>query len=68
LRKRKHRENLEQDPGGHSQDKDMKVRVRFFAYFRDVFGGKEKEVNLPQEATVMDLLNTLADSARRFAA
>jgi molybdopterin synthase sulfur carrier subunit len=42
----------------------MKVRIKFFANFREVFGGREKEVNLAQGATVLDLLNALADSAR----
>jgi molybdopterin synthase sulfur carrier subunit len=42
----------------------MKVRIKFFAYFREVFGSREKVVNLAQGATVLDLLNVLADSAR----
>jgi MoaD family protein len=41
----------------------MKVRVKFFAYFREMFGGREKEISLAHGATVLDLLNILADSA-----
>jgi len=42
----------------------MKVKVRFFATFRELFGA-EKEVELKSGATIRDLLNLLCDSRRR---
>jgi molybdopterin converting factor small subunit len=37
----------------------MKVRVLFFAQLRDVAGLSEQEVDLPNEAAVRDLLETI---------
>lgn len=43
----------------------MAVRVRFFAYFREVFGGKDLEVPLSGAATIGALLESLGDTPRR---
>jgi len=43
----------------------MKVRVRFFATFRELFGGGEKEVELEDGSTIQELLNLLCDSRQR---
>jgi molybdopterin converting factor small subunit len=41
----------------------MKVKVKFFATFREVFGA-EKEIELESGSTIQDLLNVLCDSRR----
>jgi len=41
----------------------MKVKVKFFAIFRDLFGA-EKEVELKSGSTLQDLLNLLCDSCQ----
>lgn len=41
------------------------VKVRFFAYFRDVFGGKERVVKMDGETTVIHLLESLGDDPAR---
>lgn len=43
----------------------MKVKARFFAHFRDLFGGRERELVLGGGATVGDALSVLADTAER---
>ena len=43
----------------------MSVKVKFFAYFRDLFAAKEKEMALEAGATVRDVLAVLCDSAER---
>lgn len=40
----------------------MKVRVRFFAFFRRLFGEAEREVDLPPPVDVRGLLDALCDS------
>ena len=40
----------------------MKVKVKFFAAFRELFGISEKEVKLNSKASVRDLLDALCDS------
>ena len=40
----------------------MKVRVKFFAAFREIFGGEEREIELNSGASVQDLLAILCDS------
>jgi len=40
----------------------MKVRVKFFATLKEVFGGGEREVELGEGANIKDLLDTLCDS------
>jgi len=40
----------------------MTVKVKFFAYFRDVFDAREKPVELPPDGTVGKLLQVLCDT------
>ena len=40
----------------------MSMTVRFFAYFRDVFGGKDVRVAADDAATVGALLDRLGDT------
>ena len=40
----------------------MKVKVKFFASLTEVFGDREREVELGEGARIKDLLNTLCDS------
>jgi len=40
----------------------VKVKVKFFAAFRELFGVAEREVELNGKASVRDLLNALCDS------
>ena len=42
----------------------MKVRVKFFAAFREIFGAEEREIELDSGASVQDLLRILCDSGR----
>ncbi|TET16578.1 MAG: hypothetical protein E3J75_04700 [Dehalococcoidia bacterium] len=43
----------------------MKVKVKFFATFRELFGGEAKEVELGSGSNIQDLLNLLCDSRQR---
>ncbi len=43
----------------------MKIRVKFLAYFRDLFGAKEISVDLPPGALLRDLLERLGDLPER---
>jgi molybdopterin synthase sulfur carrier subunit len=43
----------------------MKVKVKFFATFREFFGVAEKEIELESGSTIQDLLNVICDSRRR---
>ncbi|MBP7706346.1 MAG: MoaD/ThiS family protein [Candidatus Aminicenantes bacterium] len=43
----------------------MTVRVKFFAYFREVFGGRERDLELAPGDTVADALDRLADTPAR---
>jgi molybdopterin synthase sulfur carrier subunit len=45
----------------------MTVRVKFFAYFRELFGGKDLALPLPPGATVAAALDLLCDTAARRA-
>ena len=45
----------------------MTVRVRFFAYFRDLFGAKDRALDLPDRAGVGAALELLCDSPVRRA-
>ncbi len=40
----------------------MKIRIKFFAYFRELFLGKERDVELEQGTTVGELLTFLCQS------
>jgi len=43
----------------------MKVKAKFFAYFRDLFQGRDREVVLLEGATVGDALAVLCDTPER---
>lgn len=45
----------------------MTVRVRFFAYFRELFEGKDRALDLPDAASVGAALDLLCDSPARRA-
>jgi molybdopterin synthase sulfur carrier subunit len=40
----------------------MKIRIKFFAYFRELFQGKERDIELEKGATVGGLLTLLCHS------
>jgi len=42
----------------------MKVKVKFFATFRELFGVAEKEIELESGSNIQDLLDVLCDSRR----
>ena len=43
----------------------MKVTVKFYAYFRELFGGNGEQIELQSGSTVGDLLNLLCDRPAR---
>jgi MoaD family protein len=43
----------------------MTIKVKLFAYFREIFEAREKDLVLPEGAAVRSLLEALADSPRR---
>ena len=43
----------------------MKVTVKFFAYLRDLFKGREEKIELESGSSIGDLLNLLCDSPGR---
>jgi MoaD family protein len=43
----------------------MNIRVRFFAYFREIFDAREIVLELPEGADVRRLLEALANDPRR---
>lgn len=45
----------------------MTIKVKFFAYFREVFGGRDREVALGAGASVGDALALLCDTPARRA-
>jgi molybdopterin synthase sulfur carrier subunit len=40
----------------------MKIRIKFFAYFRELFQGKERNIELKKGTTIMELLTLLCHS------
>jgi len=42
----------------------MKIKVKFFATFREIFGGEVKEIELDNGSNVQELLSLLCDSRR----
>jgi sulfur carrier protein ThiS len=46
-------------------DSKLKVNVKFKSRFRDLFHEEGREVNLPQQANVRELLNLLCDTPKR---
>jgi len=45
----------------------MIVKAKFFAYFRDLFGGREREIEVSVEGTVGEALGVLCDTPERLA-
>jgi MoaD family protein len=45
----------------------MFVKVKFFAYFRETFGAKEREIEFPAGAMIGALLDAVADTPSRRA-
>jgi len=43
----------------------MSAKVKFFAYFRELFGAKEREMPLGTGATVKEVLAILCDTPER---
>lgn len=43
----------------------MTIKVKFFAYFREVFGGRDRDLDLPAGSAVGDALAALGDTAAR---
>ena len=43
----------------------MTIKAKFFAYFRDLFGGRERDVAVGEGATVGDALSVLCDTPER---
>jgi MoaD family protein len=45
----------------------MRIRVKFLANFRDLFGARERDVSFPEGSTLRRLLDLLCDSPERRA-
>lgn len=45
----------------------MTVRAKFFAYFRELFGARERDVDVSAGATVGEALAVLCDTPERLA-
>ena len=45
----------------------MTVKAKFFAYFRELFGGRERDVDVSEEASVGEALAVLCDTPERLA-
>ncbi|HYA48745.1 MAG TPA: ubiquitin-like small modifier protein 1 [Burkholderiales bacterium] len=45
----------------------MRIKAKFFAHFRDLFGGRVKEIDLGERRTVADALDLLCDTPERRA-
>jgi molybdopterin synthase sulfur carrier subunit len=43
----------------------MTVKAKFFAYFRDLFGGRERDLAVGEGGTVRDALSLLCDTNER---
>lgn len=43
----------------------MKVKVKFFAYFRELFEAREKVLDIPDKASVKTVLDLLCDTPQR---
>ena len=43
----------------------MKIKIKFFSFFRDLFQAEEKEVQMESGTNVHDLLNLLCDSFKK---
>jgi MoaD family protein len=43
----------------------MTVKAKFFAYFRDLFGGRERDLVVGEGGTIRDALSLLCDTGER---
>jgi len=43
----------------------MTVKAKFFAYFRDLFGVRERDIAVAEGGTVRDALSLLCDTSER---
>jgi MoaD family protein len=43
----------------------MTIKAKFFANFRDLFGGRERDLAVGEGATVRDALSLLCDTSER---
>jgi sulfur-carrier protein len=43
----------------------MTIKAKFFAYFRDIFGGRGRDIAVDEGATVGDALALLCDTPER---
>jgi len=43
----------------------IRIKVKFFGPFRDLFGGREREIDLPVDARIKGLLKRLSDTPER---
>ena len=43
----------------------MKIKIKFFSFFRDLFQAGEKDVDMERGTDVQDLLNLLCDSSKK---
>jgi len=43
----------------------MTIKAKFFAYFRDLFGGRDRDLAVGEGATVGDALTVLCDTPER---
>jgi molybdopterin synthase sulfur carrier subunit len=43
----------------------IRIKVKFFGPFRDVFGGRELELDLPADARLRELLRRVGDTPDR---
>jgi sulfur-carrier protein len=43
----------------------IRIRVKFFGPFRDLFGGREREIDLPADVHIKGLLQRLSDTSER---
>jgi MoaD family protein len=43
----------------------IRIKVKFFGPFRDLFGGREREIDLPADFHIRGLLRRLSDTPER---
>ncbi len=43
----------------------IRIKVKFFGPFRDLFGGRERDIDLPADVQIRDLLRSLSDTPER---
>jgi len=43
----------------------IRIKVKFFGPFRDLFSGREREIDLPADVHIRELLRRLSDTPER---